>query len=125
MNLLLDTHVLLWWLTDPKQLSREARKSIEAGGNSVHISAVVVWEIVIKKGLGKLDAPDDLEAMIEANRFLALPVTIPHALALRTLPDHHRDPFDRLLIAQAIHEGFRLVSRDPEFAKYPVSRIVA
>jgi PIN domain nuclease of toxin-antitoxin system len=125
MTLLLDTHVLLWWLDDPKQLSRAARRAIQDGANPVYISAAVAWEITIKKALGKLDAPDDLEDVIEANRFLPLPITIPHALAVRSLPHHHRDPFDRILIAQALHEGFRLVNRDSEIAKYPVPQIVA
>jgi len=125
MTLLLDTHVLLWWLDDPKQLSRAARRAIQDGSNPVYISAAVAWEITIKKALGKLDAPDNLEDVIEANRFLPLPITIPHALAVRSLPHHHRDPFDRILIAQALHEGFRLVNRDSEIAKYPVSQIVA
>jgi PIN domain nuclease of toxin-antitoxin system len=125
MTLLLDTHVLLWWLDDPKRLSRAARKAIQDGANPVYISAAVAWEITIKKALGKLDAPDDLEDVIEANRFLPLPITIPHALAVRSLPHHHRDPFDRILIAQALYEGFRLVNRDSEIAKYPVPQIVA
>lgn len=125
MTLLLDTHVLLWWLDDPKRLSRAARRAIQDGSNPVYISAAVAWEITIKKALGKLDAPDDLEDAIEANRFLSLPITIPHALAVRSLPHHHRDPFDRILIAQALHEGFRLVNRDSEIAKYPVPQIVA
>lgn len=125
MTLLLDTHVLLWWLDDPKRLSKDARKAIRDGTNVVYISAAVVWEIVLKKALGKLDVPDDLEEALDANRFLSLPITLPHALAVQTLPDHHRDPFDRLLIAQALHEGFRLVSRDADIAKYPVPLITA
>jgi PIN domain nuclease of toxin-antitoxin system len=79
----------------------------------------------IKRSLGKLDAPDDLEAAMQANRFLPLPVTVPHALTVQTLPDQHRDPFDRLLIAQAQHEGFKLVSRDPHIPRYGVPHIVA
>jgi PIN domain nuclease of toxin-antitoxin system len=125
MTLLLDTHVLLWWLEDPKKLSERAKKAIQDGRNPVYVSAVVAWEIAIKKALGKLDAPDDLEEVIEASRFLPLPITIPHALAVRSLPDYHRDPFDRMLIAQALHEGFRLVTRDQDIARYPVPQIVA
>jgi PIN domain nuclease of toxin-antitoxin system len=123
--LLLDAHVLLWWLEDPKQLSKAARKAIQDGATPVYISAAVAWEIAIKKAPEKLDAPDDLEDVMEANRFLSLTITISHALAVRSLPDHHRDPFDRMLIAQALHEGLRLVTRDPEIAKYPVPQIVA
>jgi len=125
MTLLLDTHVLLWWLDDPKLLSIGARRAIREGSNTVYVSAAVVWEIAIKKALGKLTAPDDLEAAVTANRFLSLPITIPHALAVLTLPGHHRDPFDRMLIAQALHEKFRLVTRDQDIQKYPVPLIVA
>jgi PIN domain nuclease of toxin-antitoxin system len=125
MTLLLDTHAFLWWLDDPQKLSKAARKAISDGKNTVYISAAVAWEIAIKRALGKLEAPDDLESAITANRFLPLPISIAHTQALRFLPDHHRDPFDRLLIAQARHEGFRLVSRDPHVPHYGVSHIVA
>jgi PIN domain nuclease of toxin-antitoxin system len=125
MTLLLDTHVLLWWLADPSQLSKRAKNAIQDGRNRVYISAAVAWEIAIKKALGKLDVPDDLEEMVDSNRFIALPVSIPHALAVMSLPNYHRDPFDRMLIAQALHEGFRLVTRDQEIAKYPVPQILA
>lgn len=125
MTLLLDTHVLLWWLDDPSQLSKAAHRAIADGRNTVYVSAAVAWEIAIKRALGKLEAPVDLEAAMAANRFLPLPVTIPHALAVQSLPDVHRDPFDRLLIAQARHEGFKLISRDPRVAAYGVPHIVA
>ena len=125
MTLLLDTHVFLWWLDDPQLLSKAARKAISDGKNTVYISSAVIWEIVIKRGLGKLEAPSDLEAAMAANRFLPLPITIPHALAVQSLPDLHRDPFDRLLIAQASHEGFKLVSRDRHAASYGVLHILA
>jgi PIN domain nuclease of toxin-antitoxin system len=125
MTLLLDTHVFLWWLDNPAQLSKSAGKAIGDGKNTVYISAAVVWEIAIKRALGKLDAPDDVEAAMAANRFLPLPVTIPHALAVQSLPDIHRDPFDRILIAQAKHEGFKLVSRDANVPLYGVAHIVA
>jgi PIN domain nuclease of toxin-antitoxin system len=125
MTLLLDTHTLLWWLDDPKVLSKGARRAIRDGGNTVYVSAAVVWEIAIKKALGKLTAPEDLEAAMTANRFLPLPITIPHALAVLALSGHHRDPFDRMLIAQALHEKFRLVTRDEDIQKYPVPLIVA
>ena len=89
----------------------------ESGRNHIYASAAVAWEIAIKKSLGKLDEPDDLEEMIDANRFNPLQVTIPHALDVMLLPDHHRNPFDRILRSQALHEGFRLVTRDQESAK--------
>jgi PIN domain nuclease of toxin-antitoxin system len=125
MTLSLDTHAFLWWLDDPRLLSKAARKAIGDGKSTVYVSAAVVWEISIKRALGKLDAPDDLEGAMTANHFLPLPVTIPHALAVATLPDHHRDPFDRLLIAQAMNEGFTLVSRNPHVPRYGVPHIIA
>lgn len=125
MTLSLDTHVFLWWLDDPQLLSRAARKAIGDGKNTVYVSAAVIWEITIKKALGKLDAPDELEAAMAANRFLSLPVTMAHALAVKSLPDLHRDPFDRLLIAQARYEGFRFVSRDSLIGSYGFPHIIA
>jgi PIN domain nuclease of toxin-antitoxin system len=125
MSLSLDTHAFLWWLDDPQLLSEAARAAIGDGRQVVYVSAVVVWEIVIKRSLGKLDAPDDIEAAMAANRFLPLPITVPHALAVQALPDLHRDPFDRLLIAQARHEGLTLVTRDPQIARYGLPVILA
>ena len=101
------------------------RTAIGDGKNRVYVSAAVVWEIAIKRALGKLDAPDDLEAVMNANRFLTLPITVLHTLTVETLPHHHRDPFDRMLIAQARHEGFTFVSRDRTVASYGVTHIVA
>ena len=125
MTLSLDTHAFLWWLDDPQLLSKAARKAIGDGKNTVYVSAAVLWEIIIKRALGKLDAPDDLEAAMASNRFLPLPITIPHALAVASLPPIHGDPFDRLLIAQARHEGFKLVSRDSHVPGYGIAHIVA
>lgn len=125
MKLLLDTHVLLWWLEDPALLSEAARTAIQDGKNTVFISVATVWEIVIKKSLGKLDIPNNLETVIAANRFLSLPISMSHALTIEKLPPHHRDPFDRMLIAQAIHDELVMVSRDPHILKYRVSHLVA
>ena len=86
MTLLLDTHALLWWLDDPQLLSKAARKAITDGKNTVYVSAAVVWEIAIKRSLGELVSPHDLEGAMASNRFLPLPVTIPHALAFEMLP---------------------------------------
>ncbi len=125
MTLLLDTHTFLWWLDDPQLLAKAAREAIADGRNPVYVSAAVIWEIAIKRALGKLDAPHDLEQAMASNRFLVLPVTISHTLAVESLPQHHRDPFDRMLIAQAQHEGFKLVSRDAHVPLYGVPHIVA
>lgn len=126
MNLLLDTHVFLWWLDDPKLLSDEARKAITDGKNSVFISAAVIWEIAIKRSLGKLDAPLDIDSVIRENRFLDLPISIRHAQAIHQLSHLHRDPFDRMLIVQSLCEGLTLVSHDPFVHQYDgISLIMA
>ena len=125
MKLLLDTHVVLWWLDDPGLLSKDAREAIAEPANEVFVSAVVAWEIAIKRGLGKLTAPPDLEAAIQACGFQQLPVSVAHALATESLPMHHRDPFDRMLIAQALAEGATIISRDPDIGNYGVSLLRA
>ncbi|WP_337174094.1 type II toxin-antitoxin system VapC family toxin [Paludisphaera sp.] len=125
MRLLLDTHVFLRWLDDPNLLSDAAKEAIQDGSSVVYVSAAVVWEIVIKKTIGKLDAPEDLPAALAANRFVPLSITIQHALAVASLPLVHRDPFDRILIAQARCEGLTLVSRDPNMPRHGVPHIVA
>lgn len=125
MNLLLDTHALLWWLDDPDLLAEEARSAIEDGNNMVFVSAAVAWEIAIKKSLGKLEAPDDLQDMMGEEHFQPLPITIPHALAVAGLPAIHQDPFDRIQIAQAQLEKLTLVTRDGFIPQYAVSCIKA
>lgn len=125
MNLLLDTHVLLWWLDDPRRLSPNAIAAISDDGNGVFVSAAVVWEIIIKKALNKLTVPDDIVDVISQNRFNRLAITIEQALAVEKLPMHHRDPFDRILVAQAMVEGMTLVHRDQEIAKYTVTQMRA
>lgn len=119
MIVLLDTHVLIWALEDSDQLSSAARALLEDAGTLVLVSAVSAWEIAIKQANGRLDAPDDLELVIEAAGFTKRPVTFADARRLRTLPPHHHDPFDRMLVAQALEDGVSIVSRDPEIAKYP------
>ena len=120
MKLLLDTHVVLWWLDDPNLVAEAAAEMIFEPTNEVFVSAVVAWEIAIKRALGKLMAPHNLEAVIAAAGFKPLPITLSHALAIESLPDHHRDPFDRLLVAQANLEGCTLVTRDEMVKRYPV-----
>jgi PIN domain nuclease of toxin-antitoxin system len=123
MNLLLDTHVLIWW-DEGRRLTNAARRAIEAA-DSVYVSAASVWEIAIKIGLGRLRATRTVEQAAEESGFLELPITFRHAERLAGLPAHHRDPFDRLLIAQADIEGLTLVTRDPVFERYTVERIEA
>ena len=120
MNYLLDTHVFLWMLGDPERLSAEAKKAIRHPHHAVFISSVTAVEISIKKGLGKLDAPENLEEEIESRGLQHLPFHFRHGIALETLPHHHQDPFDRMLIAQAIRENLILVSHDKKFEPYPV-----
>ena len=125
MILLLDTHVVLRWLDNPTQLAVEARSAITEPGNDVFVSAVSAWEIAIKRRLGKLDAPSDFETAILICGFRPLPISMAHALATETLPGHHRDPFDRMLVAQAIIEGATLITRDLDIRRYDVPMIAA
>jgi|SRR5690554_6284633 len=125
MRFLLDTHTLLWWLGDPDRLSADARVAIRDGSNDVFVSAVSAWEIAIKKRVGRLEAPDDLETQIDKNRFMPLPIGFSHALAIEHLPGIHRDPFDRLLVVQARLETLTIVTRDDIIPKYGVSVLMA
>lgn len=124
-RLLLDTHVLLWVLGEPKKLSPELREMISDGASEVYVSAASAWEIEVKQALGKLRAPEDLERQLAEARLEELPVRIKHAAALRRLPPLHRDPFDRLLIAQAQVEQLTLVTRDEKFRSYDVALLEA
>ena len=114
MRLLLDTHALLWWLAD-EGLTTQARDAIADPANLVVVSAASAWEISIKKALGKLAAPDDLEQQVQEGGFSPLPISIAHAIAAGQLARHHEDPFDRMLIAQAFAEGLTIVTRDKRF----------
>ena len=122
MDLLLDTHVLLWALSDPSQLAPRVGAAIGDPRNDVYVSAVNTWELVIKASLGRVDLPfAELGDVLEETGFTELPVTIPHTLRVRDLPNHHRDPFDRLLVAQALAEKMTLVSADAVVQSYPVT----
>ncbi|MCF8053062.1 MAG: type II toxin-antitoxin system VapC family toxin [Desulfobacterales bacterium] len=120
MNLTLDTHALLWWLDDSPALSQGARTAIMDDRNIVIVSAAVVWEIRIKQALGKLDIDSSFLEIIRSQGFELLSITADHAYAVGDLPMHHRDPFDRMIIAQARLEGLTVVTRDPLFTKYEV-----
>lgn len=118
MRLLLDTHVFLWAVTDNRKLSQAARKLI-LDAEDVFISSASIWEAAFKVGLGKLDADMNLLVVeIAASGFSELPVRAVHAAMVRDLPDIHRDPFDRLLVAQALSEPLRLVTADAHLSKY-------
>jgi PIN domain nuclease of toxin-antitoxin system len=119
MNLSLDTHVLLWALSAPERLSKAARDAIEDPANIVFISAAAAWEIEIKAALGKLRAPSDLVNQLSAANFQELPISIADTVALKQLPNLHRDPFDRIMLAQAKAAGLTFVTTDPEVLQYP------
>ena len=119
-RLLVDTHALLWWLTDDAGLSDTARAALADPANDVRVSTASVWEIAIKRGLGRLEAPADLPDHIAAQGFGWLPVGADHAWRVGELPPHHRDPFDRLLVAQALSERMAIVSADACFGAYGV-----
>jgi PIN domain nuclease of toxin-antitoxin system len=123
---LLDTHVLLWWFDDPELLSEPARSAITEPDNRAIVSVASVWEIAIKTALGKLEAPDDLEDMIEDAGFELMSIIYSHAWTVKNLPlERHKDPFDRLLVAQAKVEGLTLITRDVHLGTYGVPIIAA
>jgi PIN domain nuclease of toxin-antitoxin system len=122
--LLLDTQALLWWLAD-EGLTAKARDAIADPANLVMVSAASAWEISVKKALGKLVAPDDLEQQVQAGGFTALPISMAHGTAAGRLARHHDDPFDRMLIAQALAEGLTIVTRDKRFDDYGVALLPA
>ncbi|WP_251975926.1 type II toxin-antitoxin system VapC family toxin [Salinicola avicenniae] len=128
MNLLLDTHVLLWAAAEPERLSDEAVALIEDTGNTLHFSAASLWEIVIKNGLKRPDfqlEPHLFRRSLIDNGYLELPIAASHTLAVSHLPDIHKDPFDRILVAQAESEGFLLLTADELVARYsgPIRRV--
>ena len=125
MKLLLDTHVLLWWLGDDMRLRAEARNAIAEPENIVFVSAATTWEIAIKTSLGKLTLPEGLEDQISKNAFTPLPITIAHTLAIAQLPPIHQDPFDRMLVSQALLEDMTLITHDQRIMKYDVEILTA
>ena len=125
MNILLDTHVLIWALENNPTLSKTAIDCIVDGSNMVFVSAASVWEINIKIAMGKLEAPDNLLEEIRLHRFTPLPITLEHAQLAGRLPDIHRDPFDRMLVAQAMIEKLALVTRDKMIDGYRIKTVKA
>lgn len=120
MRLLVDTHAALWLLGEDKRLSPTADQMLTDASNEVLLSAAVVWEVAIKQSLGKLDAPDGFAKLLMDGGAMPLSVSIEHAHAVRSLPWHHRDPFDRVLVAQAILEDAVIVSSDDRLRAYDV-----
>jgi PIN domain nuclease of toxin-antitoxin system len=127
VNLLLDTHALLWFLVDDHRLTSATRQLVADPLNDVYVSAASAWEIAIKAGLGKLTVPPDiatwLPTQLATSRLTPLSITVSHAAAVARLPQHHADPFDRLLIAQARAERLSVVTSDPQFEPYDVRLI--
>jgi PIN domain nuclease of toxin-antitoxin system len=118
MRVLLDTHILLWALSDDPRLSVKARKLIESAAD-IHVSAATFWEMAIKVGLGKLDVElEEIRQYCLESGFIELPVTLEHAIAVKDLENHHRDPFDRLIVATAMTEPMKLLTADPMLTKY-------
>ena len=120
MRYLVDTHAMLWALGEPGALSTIARDAIASPSNLIFVSSASLWECAIKASIGKLELPEDFFDSIPEAGYEVMPIRISHLNIYRTLPMHHRDPFDRLLVAQARAEALVLISRDPELAKYGV-----
>ena len=125
LRLLLDTHTFVWCLSDVPKLTEEARTAIAEPRNDVFVSAVTGWEISVKRAKGRMIAPDNLSAMIGEKGFIHLPLTFHHAEQAGNLPMHHRDPIDRLLVAQAQAEGLILVTRDAFIPLYGIRTMAA
>ncbi len=123
MKILLDTRIVLWWLADDPRLAPGIRAAVLDGSNDVFVSAVVIAEIAIKRSLGKLDAPFELSTLLSENGLEALPLTGAHAVELGRLPWLHRDPWDRLLVAQARVEGLTLATVDGRIRAYDVATL--
>jgi PIN domain nuclease of toxin-antitoxin system len=125
--LLLDTHTFIWWIDGNSRLSQTARQALSETGNEVFFSVVTAWEMAVKAALGRLDVPDNLSFYIvehvARSRFQTLPIELDHAVAVRDLPAHHCDPFDRLLIAQSLVERCVIVGQDRMFDRYAVERL--
>jgi PIN domain nuclease of toxin-antitoxin system len=123
MKLLLDTHILIWWLSEASRLSQTEIDLITDADNFIFVSAATAWEIAVKKMIGKLEAPNDLPAALGINNFLELPITIEHSQKLYQLPLHHNDPFDRIMVAQAMSEDLTFMTRDAKIALYDIRTI--
>jgi PIN domain nuclease of toxin-antitoxin system len=125
LRLLLDTHVLIWTLSEPNRLAIKTRAAIEAEENDVFVSVVSPWELAVKGPREGLRIPDDLEAQLDWRRFELLPVLFRHTSPIESMPYHHRDPFDRMLVAQAVVDGLTIVTADRKLTNYQVSLMPA
>ncbi len=125
MRLLLDTHIAIWWLNNPSQVAAEVRAAIEDESNEVYLSAASIWEAAIKEAAGRLTLPTAISDEAGKAGLLELPIRWAHAVRAASLPPLHRDPFDRMLVAQALEQGLVLATRDPLVRQYAVSTIPA
>ena len=123
MKLLLDTHAALWWLSEDERFGEATADQLTDETNQVLLSAVVVWEVAIKRSLGKLETPENFASTLLDAGVQPLPISLDHAAAVEQLPWHHRDPFDRMLVAQASIEGAALVSHDEALRPYGVTLV--
>ena len=123
MRLLLDAHAFLWWLTGSAALTVRARQAVSDQANEVMLGIGTLWELTIKHSIGKLNLPHDLETVLRDERFTVLDISFAHLRALKALPHLHRDPFDRLLIAQALADQLPIISGDRVFAGYGAALI--
>ncbi len=125
MRLLLDSHVVIWWLENPSELIPAARAAIANPANEAYVSAASVWEIGLKTAKGKLRIAAEFPTLLRSDGFVDLPIHVRHAERTLALPPHHGDPFDRMLIAQALEENLTLVSRDRWISAYGVPHLAA
>ncbi len=123
MNILIDTHIFLWWLKEPSHLKKKELKLLENPDHTIYVSAVTSWEIIIKKALKKLVFQGDIKKAVADNFFKELPVSFEHTMQLEKLPPLHQDPFDRLLIAQSQHEDFYFMTHDQKIKNYELKLI--
>lgn len=124
MNVMLDTHIVLWWLFDSTKLSKKSRSLISDSNNFIFVSVATGWEIAIKKSIGKLIAPDDFSKALQINGFQPISITLEHAELAGSLPHHHDDPFDRMIIAQSKIENLTLLSNDKLFKLYDINLLL-
>ncbi|MDZ8067537.1 MAG: type II toxin-antitoxin system VapC family toxin [Nostoc sp. DedQUE08] len=124
MSFLLDTHILLWFLENDSKLSNQVREIITNPENLIFVSAISAWKISIKQSLGKLIAPSNLEEALHFSRLEVLAITLAHGIKVADLPMYHKDPFDRMLIAQALVEGLTIITVDQKFKFYDVALLI-
>ena len=125
MNLVIDTHTLLWWLMDSPKLTNKTTKVISSNKNHVYVSSITIWEIGIKKSIGKLDAPDNIVEAVTDSGFITLPFNLEHADLAGKLKNHHKDPFDRAIVAQCQIENLSLLSCGSTLKQYEINLVEA